>query len=94
MFGTSVRAIPTRGAGDKVLALEDGLYLFDSYMLGFVKWLEITHRRNVVLHLCHITHAGKHHHHARKTCRKLQHISDRTAAVQFAQHGFCIVSGK
>ena len=90
VLGTSVCAVPAGGAGDKVLALEDGLYLFDGHMLGFVKWLEITHRRNVVLHLCHIAHAGKHHHHARKAGCKAKRIACRTAAAETFKNGFCL----
>ena len=76
------------------LALEDSPNVTDGGKLLFVQRLEVLHEGNVILYLLKVNHAGKHHHHACKTCRELQHISDRTAAVQFAQHGFCIASGK
>ena len=70
-------AIFAIGARDKRLCADDLDYLVDCGELFLIKWLEVCHIGEVVVHHVHISHARQHHFDALEACR----ISYRVACV-------------
>ena len=87
----AVRAVAAGGAGDEMLAAENGLHARDGGELGIVERPEVCHEREIVAHLLHAAHAGEHHHHAGKPCGKPERVAGRTAAVQFIENVLCFL---
>lgn len=68
-----------------VRRMEDLLHLLHRCQLPLIQRAEILHKRDVILHLGHVTHAGEHHHDPRKACGKAQGVAGGTAAVETVQ---------
>ena len=83
--GTSVGAVTAGGAGDQVLAPEDGLDLRHGGLLPLVQGLEVRHKGRVVPHLLQGAHAREDHGNAREARGEANCVAGRTAAVQGIQ---------
>ena len=60
-----------------VRRMEDLLHLLHRCQLPLIQRAEILHKRDVILHLGHVAHAGEHHHDPGKACGKAQGVAER-----------------
>ena len=79
-------AVPAGSAGNQIQTVENIADLPDRLLFAFIQRHEIPHGGKIILHLCHIAHAGEHHGHVRKAGGKTQGIAGVAAAVQTAEN--------
>ena len=70
MLRTLYRTVAAAGTGNRHIRLNQTCRLSAEPEFFFVHRLKLLHRTNIVFHLLHGIHSGKHHHHALVACGK------------------------
>lgn len=91
MLGAAVRAVAACGAGDGVGRAYNVADLRYRPSLLVAQGLKVLHKRQVVVHLRHVAHAGEHHEYAVEIRCVAYRVARRAAAVKSVEYSLALL---